>query len=60
MSSHGEQTAAKRQEWPMCLEHGFTIPPGTDDCGGGEAGTCIAEPDARMIESIQAEFDHGD
>jgi hypothetical protein len=32
-------------KWPLCVVHGFTIPPGSSDCGGGKAGTC--RPDER-------------
>lgn len=37
-SSPDAQIAATT--WAKCVVHGLSIPPGTDDCGGGEAGTC--------------------
>ncbi len=27
--------------WSWCITHGFSVPPGTSDCGGGAANTCV-------------------
>lgn len=47
-------------EWEWCVTHDLSVPPGGEDCGGGEAETCEvvpSKPDAQLIESIQAEYD---
>ena len=53
-------TPSAAQMWEWCVTHDLSVPPGEDDCGGGEAGSCEVvpeKPDAQLIESIGAEFD---